>query len=330
MFRRSSSSRLSRSKSASSAHSKHESIDPQIARQHAHVAATLAFTRAQERSSADTGHSRSHSKSRNGGGSFERQPYSQPAEFSTNAEHVIKRQQSVRFAGPNAVQKRQSTNNRASQPPIQHRASTATLRPVAMTTTAPVPAVYRPPSRSSSIGMTSIGKPTAESFATALQVYDEYYTQEPEMPSTPSSYRRLRKSKSMFSPLKATPHVFYTNGTPDRDTSSNIGGRNSIIESRTLGLPSHQAPLRAPKSMSFLRGGKGAGTRHSNDEAVQMARDRLHLSFGQGRKRQKRGSENPSGAAVAIAIPYLQGPRIKIFTKRIQSYEIKHAKRRKP
>ena len=286
MFRRSSSSKLSRSKSTSSAHSKHELIDPQTARQHAQAAATLAFARAQDRGSADIGHSRSHSRSRNDGTCFERNPYRQQAETFKNDEQVIKRQQSVRFAGPNAVRRRQSTNDRASQPPLHQKPSTATLRPVAMTTTASVPAAYRPPSRSSSIGKASFGKPTAESFATALEAYDEYYTQEPEMPSTPSSYRRLRKSKSMFSPLKAAPHVFYSNGTPDRETSTNIGGKNSVTESRTP-QSQHHVPLRAPKSMSFLRGGKGGGFRHSNDEAVQMARDRFFQEATQERLRSQ-------------------------------------------
>ncbi|EPE36921.1 hypothetical protein GLAREA_09084 [Glarea lozoyensis ATCC 20868] len=285
MFRRSSSSKLSRSKSTSSAHSKHEAMNPHIARQHAHVAAQLAYTRAQERSSTDMGHRRIQSRTRNEGGSWERQPYSQQPEYSTNGEHVVKRQQSVRFAGPNAVPKKPSHNNRASQGPIQHRASTSTLRPVAMTTSAPVPAIYRPPSRSSSIGRTSMGNPTAESFATALQAYDEYYTQESEIPSTPSSYRRLRKSKSMFSPLKAAPHVFYSNGTPDRDTCSSFTNRESMTEASQT--PAQQGKLRAPKSMSFLRGGPGGGIRHSNDEAVQMARDRFFQQATQERLRSQ-------------------------------------------
>jgi hypothetical protein len=286
MFRRSSSRKLSRSKSTSSAHSKHESIDPQIARQHAEVAAKLAYTRAQERSSTDKGHRRSQSRPRKDEASFERQQYSPPGDVSSNDRPVLRRQQSVRFAGPNAVPKKQFSNNRAGQAPIQHRASTATLRPVAITTSAPVPAAYRPPSRSSSIGRTSTGKPTAESFATALQAYDEYYTQEPEVPSTPSSYRRLRKSKSMFSPLKPAPHVFYTNGTPDRDTCSTFEVQDIMTESRTPQATERSVPLRAPKSMSFLRGGKGA-TRRANDEAVQMARDRFFHQATQERLRSQ-------------------------------------------
>ena len=157
MLRRNNSSRLSRRKSTSSVHSKHESIDPAVARQHAHTAATLAFARAQERSSADVGHSGSNLHN-NMAFVPERQPHSQQTN-SANGGHVIKRQHSVRFAGPHAVQRRQSIGSRAAQCPSQELRST-NLRPIAMTTNAAVPAAYRPPSRSSSIGKASPSIPT--------------------------------------------------------------------------------------------------------------------------------------------------------------------------
>lgn len=202
---------------------------------------------------------------------------------SNNGEQVIKRQQSVRFAGPNAVQRRQSISARATQPnTVQPKPSTATLRPMAMTTNAPVPAAYRPPSRSSSIGKGSMSKATGDNFATALAAYDEYYTREEDVASTPSSYRRIRRSKSMFSPLKA-PHVFYTNGTPDRTDTSYMG--RSVTESRASRSEPSQAGLRAPKSMSFLRTRQSTSFR--NDEAVQMARDRFFHQTSQQRLRDQ-------------------------------------------
>ncbi|KAG9237945.1 hypothetical protein BJ875DRAFT_516353 [Amylocarpus encephaloides] len=283
MFRHNSSSRLSRSKSTSSVHSKHESIDPQVARQHAHVAATLAFARAQERSSTDQCYSRNSNTSRNN--APERQSYHQLTDHSTDGEHVIRRQQSVRFVGPHAVQNRQTTtSNRTSQQSIQPRTSTATLRPIAMTTSAPVPAAYRPPSRCSSLGKTSSDKPATENFATALAAYDEYYTREPELASTPSSDRRLRKSKSMFSPNKA-PNVYYSNGTPNRQNSLTLGRQNSIAESHTPQSQHFQPSLRAPKSLNFHHGGRGF--RQRNDEAVQMARDRFFHQAKQERLREQ-------------------------------------------
>jgi hypothetical protein len=273
MPRRNNSNRLSRSKSTSSVHSKHESIDPAVARQHAHTAATLAFARAQERNSADIGHS----------GNGLPQPLSQQTN-SANVDRVIKRQHSVRFAGPNAVQRRRSIGSRAAHH-AREESSSANLRPVAITTNAAVPAAYRPPSRSSSIGKGSVSKATAESLLAVAQ-YSEYYTNEEDAPSTPSSYRRLRRSKSMFSPLKA-PSVFYSNGTPDQPESSYLGNQNSASYSRTPQSPPAQVALRAPKSMSFLRGGRARPTYERNDEAVQLARDRFFQETAQQRVREQ-------------------------------------------
>ncbi|KAE9365399.1 hypothetical protein N431DRAFT_430902 [Stipitochalara longipes BDJ] len=279
MLRRSNSSRLSRKKSTSSVHSKHESIDPAVARQHAHTAATLAFARAQERSSADVGHSGSNLPN-NTRIAPDRHPLSQQTS-SANVQPVVKRQHSVRFAGPDAIQRRQSIGARALQRP-SHDSNSAGLRPIAITTNAAVPAAYRPPSRSSSIGKASISKTTVGNLQAAA-LYVEYLNEE-DAPSTPSSYRRLRRSKSMFSPLKA-PSVFYTNGTPDRPENSYMGCQNSVSYLKTPQSQPQRPPLRAPKSMSFLRGGRALFDR--NDEAVQMARDRFFQEAAQQRLREQ-------------------------------------------
>ncbi|TVY45526.1 hypothetical protein LOCC1_G004889 [Lachnellula occidentalis] len=271
MLRRNS---LSRRKSTSSVHSKHDSIDPEVARQHAHVAANLAFARSQERGSADM--------SRTGVSSHA--PRISHQDAPNNRERTVKRQQSVRFAGPNAIPRRQSIDGRGTQHTAQRKPSTTTLRPIAMTTNAPVPAAYRPPSRSSSIGQGSMSKATGDGFATALAAFDEYYTREDDVASTPSSYRRIRRSKSMFSPLKA-PHVFYTNGTPDRQDTSYMG--RSTTDSRASEIQPSQPALRAPKSMSFLRSRRSTTFGETNDEAVQMARDRFFHQTNQQRLREQ-------------------------------------------
>ena len=285
MLRRNNSNRLSRSKSTSSVRSKHDSIDPEVARHHAHTAATLAFARAQERSSTDMSHSGGLSRSNTGNRNpRDHQPLSQQTN-NIQSDQVIRRQQSVRFVGPNAVQRRHSIGTRAGTT-LQPKASSATLRPMAMTTSAPVPAAYRPPSRSSSIGKASLSKGTAASFITA-NAFDEYYTREDDIASTPSSYRRIRKSKSMFSPLKA-PSVFYTNGTPERPESSWTGGQYSVSNSQTPQSQPPRARLRAPKSMSFLRGRRDqAAPGERNDAAVQLARDRFFHETAQQRLREQ-------------------------------------------
>jgi hypothetical protein len=285
MLRRNSSKRLDHRKSTSSVQSKHESIDPAVARHHAHTAATLAFARAQDRNSTDTGHSGGLSRS-NTTKSSSQDPQSLPPPTDTinDLDRGIRRQHSVRFVGPNAVQRRQSISSRAT-PIIQQKVYNATLRPIAMTTSAPVPAQYRPPTRSSSIGRASGSKVAPASLLTA-NAFDEYYTREDDIASTPSSYRRLRRSKSMFSPLKA-PSVFYTNGTPDRPESAWAGGKGSLAYSQTPDGPPTQPALRAPKSMSFLRGLRSQPSQERNDEAVQLARDRFFHETAQQRLREQ-------------------------------------------
>ncbi|PBP22594.1 hypothetical protein BUE80_DR006465 [Diplocarpon rosae] len=289
MHRRNSSKALDRRKSASSVHSKHESMDPELARHQAHAAATLAFARAQERKSADLGHS-GGGLSRSNTANY-KQPDRNPSRQQPSAppenaeERGIRRQHSVRFVGPTGISRSQSLGTRASQPVVQKKMSNATLRPMAMTTNAPVPAAYQPPSRSSSIGKASIRGGAAGQYITG-DAFDEYYTREDDIASTPSSYRRIRRSKSMFSPLKA-PSVFYTNGTPDRPDSAYLRGGNTLSYSQTPLSQPKPSILRAPKSMSFLRGRRDHTQSERNDTAVQLARDRFFRDTEQQRLREQ-------------------------------------------
>ncbi|KAF5877516.1 uncharacterized protein Bfra_001883 [Botrytis fragariae] len=283
MLRRNSSSRPSRSKSTLSTYPKHDFVDPEESRMHAHAAAMHAFNRAQERNGTSYGNKNGLSRSNTT--SQENQWRSSQQNGSTSLDNPgLKHQQSVRFAGPNAVKRRQSMGKRTDPLVLNQKPSTATLRPVVMTTNTPVPAVYRPPSRSSSIGKASLSKSTvrdysAHNYVTNLD-FDEYYTQENDVASTPSSYRRIRKSKSMFSPLSAPTNVFYSNGSPDR---TNCSSTPRTLESN--------AQLRAPNSMGFLRGGrdyfKSTSSCERNDDAVQMARDRFFVQATQQRLREQ-------------------------------------------
>jgi hypothetical protein len=275
-----SSNYISRQKSTSSAYSKQEYNDPEIAHQYAQAAATYAFVQARARENADTGRRAGQLKHNNtimGDSQFLQQ------NSETDQKDRVRRQPSVRFAGPRAVTSRRSIGLRA----VQHqrltpKASTASLRPRALTNDDPVPAAYRPPSRSSSIGKASMGKRRAESVVTAL-AYDEYYTREDDVASTPSSYRRIRKSKSMLSPRKA-PSIFFNNGTPESDYTFRTQDRSL----RSLGEQQQQLSLRAPRSMSFVGRGKGHATtvaREQNDATVQMARDKFLHQVEQQRLR---------------------------------------------
>lgn len=247
----------------------------------------------------------------------------------------LKRQQSVRFTGAEAIPRRRSISTRALQGSQEDRTAAASLRPRALTNNDPVPAAYRPPSRSSSIGKASIGKATAQSIVTALAAYDEYYTREDDIASTPSSYRRMRKSRStrtLYSP-KATS-VPHTKVKDANDYNSGIWNRVPWIPSQQ-----HDVALRAPKSMSFLRGGRDHMTpavRQDHDTAVQMARDKFLHQIEQQRLREqpsflfrakarreerpfrqsvRSGSTNSYGIPVGSANQVIQSKGVSLRTK---------------
>ncbi|KAK3905728.1 hypothetical protein C8A05DRAFT_41360 [Staphylotrichum tortipilum] len=80
----------------------------------------------------------------------------------------------------------------------------------------------------------------ATSYLDALAAEDEYYTPEDDVASAPSSFRRLHRSKSMFTEPQGT-------STSRRFFRSDPHDRKSTQETPAL---------RAPKSMSFLTGRK--------------------------------------------------------------------------
>jgi hypothetical protein len=278
-----SSNRLSRRKSTSSIHTKQDYIGPEVARQQAQAAATYAFARAYERENIEM--ERNGGKSRNSDMLNLRRGADQNCEVDQRGQG-LRRQQSVRFTGPEALPRRRSIGTRALQDSVEDKA-TASLRPTALTNNVPVPAAYRPPSRSSSIRKASIGKGTAQNIVTALGAYHEYYTREDDIASTPSSYCRMRKSKStrtLASPSKAAKAPF--------NDIVNGNDYNTRIWNRVPWAPNQlqEAVLKAPKSMSFLRGGREHMTpafREDHDNAVQMARDKFLHQIEQQRLREQ-------------------------------------------
>ena len=275
MLRGRSSSRLNRRKSTSSVYSKYEPIDPEVARRHARAAARLAFDRGQARmSQTDVSSSGSFAKNIS--------DLQQESRHHAPVAQSVRRQQSVRFAGARASRRTD---------PLPHTRSAPVEMDVAMamTTNAPVPAAYRPPSRTSSIGKGSISKASNKHLLMVNNAFDEHYTREDDVASTPSSYRRIRRSKSMLSPSKA-PSVFYTNGTPGSNVPSMPRKKSFMSMHRRSQDENTGSVLRTPKSMSFLRGRSEMERRISterNDAAVQMARDKFFTQSSQQRLREQ-------------------------------------------
>jgi len=146
--------------------------------------------------------------------------------------------------------------------------------------------------------------------------------------SEPSSYRRLRKAKSMFSPGKA-PSAVFANGTPN---SKRHIQRRSLQSSDATGKPVRIPDPRLKRSYSFLRGVTDrlstANRQYAtHDAAIQLARDtyfhqveqqRLKeqhsfLHLGRRAKTQKSfrrtvrtSSTNSYGSAVSSPLPSVE------------------------
>ncbi|KAH0538186.1 hypothetical protein FGG08_005202 [Glutinoglossum americanum] len=238
------SARLRRARSSASINggqqgtAKPDYIDPEIARQHALAAASYAFQRASERGVVGVGGSNGLSRNN-----------------STASDHLgrgrtLSRQQSVKFAGKSGAERRRFIKSR-------DRVD------VARTKSESVSSVHRQLRNDASLRRQG---------STVISVfpYDEHCTPEDDIASTPSSYRRLRKAKSMASPRKNA----CTYGTPESDYDIAMRNTNGLAGSE--GRPDlGEALLRAPRSMSFLRGGRECvprSVRKSHDAAVQMAR----------------------------------------------------------
>jgi hypothetical protein len=105
--------------------------------------------------------------------------------------------------------------------------------------------------------------------------------------STPSSYRRLRKARSMFGPHKRASSVF-AGSTPAKSEASHFRG----VGRQSFDDPESDGGLRLRRSLSFLRSGSEQLTRvfkrsHGNDAAIQMARDQFLHQLEQQRLRER-------------------------------------------
>ncbi|ELR04666.1 hypothetical protein VC83_07091 [Pseudogymnoascus destructans] len=267
------SNRITRRKSAASIHSQRH-IDPETSRQQAYAAATYAFARAQERS-GDMGPGSAVAAANTAN---PREENIRPRTDNGTRGGVLKHKQSVRFAGPLAAPRPALGTRTIQQNSVQKKLSTGSPRPQESTGDAPVHSAYRPQSRSSSL-KASFRQVGPESYATALAAYDEYYTREDDVVTTPSSYRKIRRSKSMLHPATAQGPLF-SNGTPE---SSIVGQRNyGLFRSKS------NIALRAPKSMGFLQGGRSRSARNPEyDVAVQVARDKFLHQVEQQRLREQ-------------------------------------------
>ncbi|MBE3043273.1 hypothetical protein IMZ48_12025, partial [Candidatus Bathyarchaeota archaeon] len=282
MLRRSTSrsgSSLSRSKSAASVRSAVQDLEcirPADAIRDAHVAATVSFSRAQARARASTISHPRHSFDGN----------VHDAGAGPGAE--LHRRRSVRFVKP-AGGPRGSVSSQTSDTQDYPQGRSLPLNDLHGSENQPL-------DRASSLCDGSGAWVREDAYYSALQPSDDYCTPEDNIGSAPSSYRRLRKSKSMFTPASASQ----ADRRSDCRFSSHQGFRAHTLRTPALDGKENQRPsrgsyqLRAPKSMSFLKSRPDIPVRkfsqQENDAAVEMARD----MFKQTAQQQERLKSYPS------------------------------------
>jgi len=247
------SSRLKRAKSSASVKIRASAldptpIDPEIARHHALTAANVAFDRAGDRISASNGSQDALHDGYLNSSTTERE------------QKALRRQQSVRFTGPNTAPNLQPSITRRTAPSYNDHGPKAQRHRLHLMRSE---STMRPPGRQLAT------LPPAESIS-----------------STPSSYRRLRKSKLMFSPRKGPPLTF-TNATPKSHEFAHQRYRR--LSSDDHRQPPKMGDLRPFSSLSQYASENLRQNQHEYDQdaAIQMARNQYLQQLEKQRLKEK-------------------------------------------
>lgn len=256
---------LSHRKSTSSARSVVlEHLDPAMAQRDAHIAAHQAFTRAQGRSSVEMAlfppppspsplrHARPHDGSAGGGNP------------TVGENPSIPRRQSVRFVGPCTVAK--GSRERPQTPGSAVHGAVD-------------PANIVESSRAGTSASAHSSKVVAD-YLHVLNAEDNVYTPEDDVASVPSSYQRLRRSQSLH-PSRGVGHARDSGESyllpvagPRREVRTSMSMRTLNSGHGKENLKPQKVPtLKAPKSMSFLKGRRGrvsSITSHDSGNATRV------------------------------------------------------------
>ncbi|KAI1460230.1 hypothetical protein F4805DRAFT_19978 [Annulohypoxylon moriforme] len=233
---------LDRRKSTSTKSVQLEHILPEMAENHAQAAAMQAFTRARARSSVE---GTLWPPPRNNESNDTNSCDSTPNRGRTNS--VIRRQQSVRFVRDRVPRSMEGYTN-VDNTMLDSNTDGMKAR-VAMDNIGP-----RPMTSASAAGMVSAVKGTAGDYINALFTGEEYYTPEDDFASAPSSYRKVRKSRSMFTCSEASMTSRNHVRTPTSTTANHLPPSSASSVNMEGGSSMRSIRLKAPKSMSFLRG----------------------------------------------------------------------------
>ncbi|KAI1004995.1 hypothetical protein K3495_g3219 [Podosphaera aphanis] len=284
MHQRISTTRLGQHKSTLSA--RHDFINLEISCDEAYTAANLAFNRAEEwKMTGDGKITQVKSSTKNIHGKSDK--------LKKKAER-IKRQQSIRFTGPSAIQKRQLIQNRAKNPPMRRKNSSSSLTLVALSSGTVFSETNRPLSQATSIKKISDTKIKSSNITT--DTFNEgsikNHTSKRIWQSASSSYKRIRKSKSVFNMSKISS-LPLSDDIPDslknyhRSSTTPLNPPISHIQIS-------EAALRSPKSKSTILLSEKQLKSEDNDIAVRLAQDRFFHDTAQQLSRKKSSFLYPS------------------------------------
>ncbi|KAH6657046.1 hypothetical protein BKA67DRAFT_178375 [Truncatella angustata] len=231
---------LSRQKSASSVKSVQlVHIDPRTAEHDAQSAATQAFARARERDlngTADWPPSRSCDRPTSG--------HHQSSLEGHQNDSVLRKQQSVRFVQPMTYSTRVEDETMQSTPSKQRSGRIHTSRSRSHTHTS---------SNASAAGMVFAAKGTAGDYINALIMGEDHNTPEDNINYVPSSRRRLRKSKSMFTASELNELSSFRYEQQPRGETPQFVGAGGLASHLHQDADTGMRQLKNPKSMTFLR-----------------------------------------------------------------------------
>ena len=248
----------------------HNSI---LAQRDAHIAALQAFLRAQNRTSAvdnplpslfapepQRRHRQTHASS------IDQAMPGRRSEGDQNHSYL----QSIRFMGPQQI----LPGDRASQKGPSLRRSKS-LGPDTKRAKGNQEGKYRPDKLT--LGLPKKNLPVlpatglAASYLSAMEAQEEYYTPKDDVASEPSSFRRLRKSRS------AAPNTgvgSLANGGILGSQPTVIARSRRLFRSDPTGVEGRQksSMLRTPKSMSFLNRHSRPGWSETQDSSLRKSR----------------------------------------------------------
>ncbi|KAI8632852.1 hypothetical protein F5Y19DRAFT_332055 [Xylariaceae sp. FL1651] len=237
--------RLDRRKSTTSVKSVQlEHILPETAERDAQVAATQAFARAKERSATDSTLWPPSRCDGPGSSTLGSHPWSQ----SRTRETPLRNQQSIRFvpSRPYQLTPSSTTTQDLTVSSIPYSSKLQITE---------IDVEPRPPSSASASGMVSAAKGAAGDYINSLFTCNEYYTPEDDIASAPSSFRRLRKSKSMFASKAADAGLQHPKLSKSSASATQLPLPTGFPLQHNENVP--PLGLKAPKSMSILQDFRG-------------------------------------------------------------------------